>query len=96
MRLFWTTNQKFEFFRSFQFRKKLFSSLKGTPSGISRQCKITEKFQNSFSLNISNTLVFLNLERGADLGSSRLVWIVLVLLTIDWPELEALRNIESD
>ena len=48
-------------------------SLKGILMGDFWHCMITGTFPNSFLLNISKTLLFLNLQRGADLGSSRLV-----------------------
>ena len=65
--------------KSFRFEKKRSMRLKtssekvvpkfpGTPSGIFWHCMIIDN-HNSY-LDISNTLLFLNLERGADLGRS--------------------------
>ena len=44
--------------------KKLCSSLNSTHWGIFRQRTIIEEFHNDCPLNISNTLLFLNIERG--------------------------------
>ena len=69
---FWKKLQKFWVFM-ISVQKKLFSSLDGTFSGSVWHYMIIEKFPNSCPLNISNTLLFLNLERGAYLYHSRLV-----------------------
>ena len=51
--------------------KNWFSIRKRNASGIFRHCVKIEMFHNSCSLNLSKTLLFLNLERGTDLRQSR-------------------------
>ena len=47
--------------------QKTFWSLKSASLGTVWPCITIEKFHNNYSMNISNNLLFLNLERGADL-----------------------------
>ena len=60
--------------------KERFLSLVGIPSGIFRHCKF-DKFFTIVSICIFKKLGFSNLERGADLGRSRLVFIKIGIVT---------------